>query len=188
MRIAGLVYAPGPVVLVGDSVLAPVGSPCRSIVNLAIPGARAADLDAAYADAVAARKPSKLVVLIGINDLRAGAKPEAVAQSIEAFLHLLRDKLPSTQLMALSILPIVENEISAKTNNRDIQRTNDLMRSALTGLSEGYVDIAALFGGGALAPALTPDGLHLNGQGLALLSSLLLGGIAQPSSAAAKCG
>jgi lysophospholipase L1-like esterase len=188
LRFDAFVYAKGPVVLVGDSIIAGIRPSCGSVINIATGGATIANLGAGVRDAVVATKPRRLVVLIGINDLRAGTAPAAVAQSIVHFVRSVRARSPATDAVVVSILPIVENDINYAARNDGIRDANERLKATLKGPAESFIDVTSLFGGDALAPDLTPDGLHLNARGLTILADVLLGGIARPPDVSGGCG
>lgn len=188
LRFDALVYAKGPVVLVGDSIIAGLRPSCGSVMNIAEGGATVAGLDAGVRDAIVAARPRRLVVLIGINDLRAGTAPATVAQSIVEFVRAVRARSPVTDAVVVSILPIIANDINAAASNAKIRDANARLKSALKGPAESFIDVTSLFGGDALAPELTPDGLHLNARGLTILADVLLGGIARPPDVSGACG
>lgn len=178
LKVAGLVYEGGPVLLVGDSILA--GMPAGACaLSLAIPGMQSAALDADHASAVASRAPSRVIVMIGINDLRDGATPFEVARSIGSFVSAVKEREPRALVVVLSILPVIENEMTGKASNALIRQTNEAIKSAMVALRSQYVDITGLFGGDALAPSLTYDGLHLNAHGTSILANVLFQGLAQ---------
>ncbi len=183
LKVAGLTYATGPVVLVGDSVIDPVVV-CKGVVNLAVPGSKAADLTSHYGEAIAASAPARIVVLIGINDLREGATPETVTEGVSSFVAALRRLAPRMQIIVLSILPVVESARNA-TLNSAVRTTNARLRTSIVANLADYADLTGLFGGDSLDPSLTYDGLHLNSLGAAKLSEALFGGLAHPRTAGA---
>ena len=66
----------GKVVLIGDSILHAVGSPCATFANLAQPGARARDVPGEIIEEAAKHNPGVILIMIGINDLRTGDSPD----------------------------------------------------------------------------------------------------------------
>lgn len=180
LRVASLAYDRGPVVLVGDSIFASLPH-AKCAINIASAGMRASALDANHAAAVASQSPSRVIVLIGINDLRAGAQPEQVARHLDAFARRVRELRPETVVVVLSILPIVENELAARARNSGIEQTNAMVRSLAGSSGFGYIDISGLLGGTSLNSRLTHDGLHLNALGSSILQNVLFQGLALTS-------
>lgn len=178
LRVGGLVYSPGPVVLIGDSLMAGLRAPCPGIINLATPGARVQDFDLTFVDALAARKPSRIIIMIGINDLRDPLEPKLLSQSIIAFAKQLRDRSPISYIMVLSILPIVDSDTPANAWNSKIREVNGYLQSGIPGDEIGFVNVAGLFGSASLMPRLTYDGIHLNARGEAILHSVIFDGLA----------
>ena len=66
-------------------------------------GPRAAEIDAA---AAAGYKPDLVLVMLGTNDVLCGLDAEQIAQSMRAFLHALREKLPEAAIL-LTAPPLV---------------------------------------------------------------------------------
>jgi lysophospholipase L1-like esterase len=183
LRIYGLIYAPGDVLLIGDSILASVGAPCPGILNLSVPGSTAADMPSSYHAAIASRAPSKVVILIGINDLRAGTPPAAVAHGVVGLAERLTAAVPTAEVVVLSVLPIVENAVSAQATNAGVSELNLLLRAGLAKTRANFVDLTGLFGRSELEAGLTYDGLHLNGRGIEVLQGVLFGGLARRANA-----
>jgi lysophospholipase L1-like esterase len=182
LRVGGLIYAPGPVILIGDSLMADVLPPCTDAINLATPGIRVADFTGRYLDAIAGRKPSAVVILAGINDLRSGTDPKAVADAIIGLVRGLRERVPVARVVVLSVLPIVENELSPAVRNAGIADVNAQLKTGIAKVGGSFIDVGGLFGGATLSAELSTDGLHLNARGTALLRGLLFDGLArQPS-------
>ena len=178
LKVAGLVYQGGPILLVGDSILA--GLPASACaLSLVVPGMQSATLDADHASAVASRQPSRVIVMIGINDLRSGAAPSDVARSIGRFVSAVQEREANAVIVVLSILPVIENEMTGKATNALIRQANEAIRAVTLRLHAQYVDITGLFGGEALTPSSTYDGLHLNAHGSSILANALFQGLAR---------
>lgn len=176
---AGLVYRDGATVVVGDSISAAL-LPCRGVVNLAVPGMRAADLDLAHAEAIVRARPSRVVVMLGINDLRAGSDPKTIASATETFVRRVRAGLGDTTIVALGVLPIIENPVNGSATNENVRRFNAELRAAALAAGAAFADLGGLVGGDRLDPNLTPDGLHLNAVGQQMLADALFAGLVPP--------
>lgn len=185
LDIAGLVYRDGPTVIVGDSISAALPE-CAGVVNVAVPGMKAAELDQAHAEAVVRARPARVVVMLGINDLRAGLEVASIAASTETFVRRLRSALAETSVLALGVLPIIENPLNGDATNAKIRTLNDGLRRSMPTAGATYADLGGLFGGDRLDPKLTYDGLHLNAAGQQILADSLFAGLA-PSPGRAAC-
>ncbi|MDO9443087.1 MAG: GDSL-type esterase/lipase family protein [Beijerinckiaceae bacterium] len=185
LAVAGLTYAPGPVVLLGDSIMQGAARQCRHTINLAVAGSDVASFPSSFVDAVASARPSAVVILSGVNDLRRGATPQDTSEKIAGLAAALRRALPSATLSVLSVLPVQENEIAGQATNDKIRQTNRLLAELNNDGFFDFFDVADRFGGGRLLPDLTYDGLHLNEAGVARLDGLLFSGLARRTRTAA---
>ena len=174
---AGLMYGDGPTVVLGDSIAAAL-PPCEGVMNLAVPGMRAVDLDPTHAEVVVSARPSRVVVMLGINDLRAGSNPNSIASATETFVRRVRAGLGDTHILALGILPIIENPLNGPATNESVRLSNDRLRAAVLAAGATYVELGGLLGGNRLDARLTPDGLHLNAVGQRILADALFAGLA----------
>jgi lysophospholipase L1-like esterase len=163
----------GKVILVGDSILQPVGAPCAAFVNLAVPGARAGDVPDSLVGEIGRHNPSAILVMIGINDLRRGDSAETTAQSIAALARSLQRAAPAAKVIALAPLALTANDMAGAAEPRSVHSTAGHLRELLRQGGMRLVDFSSLFGVDGLDPTLTYDGLHLNAAGTARLSSLL---------------
>ncbi len=114
-------------------------------------------------DVVIAKKPSKIFLLIGINDLNLGCSDGQVIDNYNLILWKLKRKLPHTEMYVQSILP-TNGKIR---NNEDIKRLNAEIKRMTTLTKSTYMDMYVKFLGadGKIKPEYTGDGLHLNEAG-----------------------
>jgi lysophospholipase L1-like esterase len=121
--------------------------------------------------AVIAKRPAKIFLMIGINDLRrGGGKPEAGEQLLanhERILGRLRADLPRAQVHVLSILPVSRRFFGFMPDNRGINEVNRRLQALAQEKGCAWLDLHPLFADqeGALDKRLTYDGLHLNAEG-----------------------
>lgn len=130
------------------------------------------------ADAMMAIHPSKLFLLIGVNDLARGIPTTKIAENIRQFIQLFHHKSPETQVFIQSILPVnpVYQKFSTHVNKTDsIQLLNRLLQKLCTKENAVYVDLFSKFAGAnqLMDPSLTNDGLHLTGKGYLLWKTIL---------------
>ena len=168
-----------PVVLIGDSILEPIETP-PSVRNVSVPGATVGFVRDEVIEGVLALRPRRVVIALGINDLRYGIPPDRVADEISQLVGLLLRADPSLDVVVLSILPFArDTPLTGETDNAEIIAANAALRTKALSQPHGFVDYSGLLSvSGALDDDLTHDGLHLNRTGLALLSRLLFSGIA----------
>lgn len=121
--------------------------------------------------------PSKVVLLIGVNDLKT-RQPEEVRETIETIIATIQQKLPETQIILLSVFPMNESPRFVRTpshrNNDSINRLNALL-SDLSGDGVTYLNLhdALCDESGELPLNRTVDGLHLNVDGYRVVSEIL---------------
>ncbi|QNE41948.1 family 20 glycosylhydrolase (plasmid) [Hymenobacter sp. NBH84] len=119
---------------------------------------------------VVARRPAKVFVLIGTNDLAGKVPPDSVVKNITWLADYLRQESPATRLYVQSILPV--NDAFGKFaghvhNGALINQVNEQLRRLATAHGYTYLDLHAGFADatGKLDARYTNDGLHLTGAG-----------------------
>lgn len=162
------------VVLVGDSLtdhgewrelLAAIDVANRGIAGDTIAGVTA------RIDTVLALHPKTVAVMIGINDLLAGTPPATCARRHAALLAALTRSNPAPRVIVQSILPVGKG---VGVSNDVIRSLNDQLRTLCSANGCEFVDLVPAFlVDGALNPALTTDGVHLNGRGYTLWAESL---------------
>jgi len=118
-------------------------------------------------------KPSIILLYAGDNDVAAGKSPETVLADFKRFTAAAAEKLPQTRVFFLSIKPSGRRWSMWDT----MREANDLVR-AYTESKErlGYIDVSTpmLETDGTLKSDLfIEDGLHLNGDGYRLWTSIV---------------
>lgn len=120
-------------------------------------------------DDVAALDPRVVFVLVGINDLLAGASPEALAARHAALLAELHGRLPRARIVAESLLPIRDELVArdAELTSATVRRANELCRRGAAAAGADWLDLHARLADpdGELDPRYSSDGLHLSGAG-----------------------
>lgn len=121
-------------------------------------------------DEIYDRKPDKVFLLIGINDLAGNIKPDSVLKNILAISSLLKEKSPFTKLYVQSIFPVNERlgKFGGHTSKRkEIQIVNKALFDSAVKYQYDYVDVFSALADstGRLHADYTNDGLHLSGPG-----------------------
>jgi len=129
-------------------------------------------------DEVTTRKPAKIFLLIGINDLAAGRSPDSVALSIFRIAERIKLETPSTRLYVQSILPVNDafNKFPNHINKGEqIKQLNLLLRVGASKHNYTFIDLYSSFctTEGKLDTANTNDGLHEKGAGYMLWKHLI---------------
>ena len=129
-------------------------------------------------DDVIKRKPSKLFVLIGINDLYKGIPAEVVLQNVFTLVRMIKSGSPKTQLFIQSILPVnktFKNFPKGYDQEDHITIVNGQLKKLSKHFGYTYVDLYNQFTNTnlQLEEKYSFDGLHLNASGYAHWVELL---------------
>jgi lysophospholipase L1-like esterase len=122
-------------------------------------------------DEIVKRQPSKVFLLIGINDLSRKTPDEVILENLFSIVSKIRSGSPNTEIFVQSILPTNETFKNFMPNfkgkasniltiNTQLQRYADKMKFT-------YVDLYAKFldANGLMDAKYAKDGLHLNELG-----------------------
>jgi lysophospholipase L1-like esterase len=121
---------------------------------------------------LAGLNPRVLVLLIGINNVNAGDRPEAIAHGIRTVLDRIQEKLPSTKILMLGLLPSGQGADDPLRSR--IQETNAKLAN-LQAPQVFYADIGDHFlrDDASLNADLMPDFLHPGPAGYKVFASAL---------------
>ncbi len=127
---------------------------------------------------VAERKPAKVFLMIGINDLGRGVSPDSVVKNILLINDYIKQETPSTKVYIESILPVNPSfgKFAGQVSKvKEILQANVLLRSAAQAHGFTFIDLHSSFvnAQGYLNPKYTNDGLHLVGAGYQLWRHLI---------------
>jgi lysophospholipase L1-like esterase len=118
------------------------------------------------------RKPRKLFLEIGINDISQNIPNAIIVENILAIANRVKAKLPRTEMYVISILPSndnVKNEYpNAYGKNDRVLAVNEQLKKNAVKNKFVYVDIGSFFKdkqGKLSAQYAAPDGLHINEEG-----------------------
>ncbi len=118
-------------------------------------------------------QPRLIVFYAGDNDIASKTPPEKVLEDYKAFVAKVREKLPKTPIIFLSIKPSVARASMLPAQ----QEANALIRDYIaTDKSQTYVDVATPLLGpdGQPNPAhFVEDGIHMKPEGYALWTKIL---------------
>jgi len=132
----------------------------RPVANRGISSDTVADV-AARLDDVVALEPKVLFLLVGANDLRLGATPEALAARHAELVAALRRRVPHARVVVESLLPIRGEPAGGRTGAA-IRRANELLRP-----DADWLDLHAKLAdaSGQLDERYSFDGVHLTAAG-----------------------
>lgn len=154
------------------------------IVNSGINGNKTEDIINNIRNRVFAYNPSKIFLLIGVNDiLYDGDDPENVVDQIDEIVMEINNKLPNTKIYIESIYP-VNNEWKDNHDNRvkdekevnsTIIMTNDRIEEYCEANDLKFIDLYPdlLDDNGVLNHDYTDDGLHPNENGYKVITEIL---------------
>lgn len=128
-------------------------------------------------DEVTRRKPAKLFILIGINDISRNVPDSVILLNYCRIIRQVKRESPGTKIYFQTILP-VNNEFPARNQfNKDehIQFVNEELKKIAVREKVVVIDLHPYFLGPSkkLDKKYTPDGLHLNAEGYKLWASIL---------------
>lgn len=145
----------------------------RNAVNFGISGDRTqhvlwrvrnGNLDG-LATPAAGEAPKLVVVMIGTNNSNGNDHTaEEIAAGIGAVVAAVREKLPETKILLLSIFPRGEQPGPQRTKNA---RASELTAALADGKTVHHLDLTARFtdADGAISKEVMPDFLHLSPKG-----------------------
>jgi len=151
------------------------------IINRGISGDRAEWL-AARMDPIIEGQPAKLFLMIGTNDLAAGAAPETVVENICKTIDRILAESPRTRLYVESLFPVngeaFKDKVSKKNHwskGAEIIAVNKALESECAKRGVTYIDVYPSLADdkGMLDTRYTNDGLHLMADGYKVWVKLL---------------
>lgn len=158
------------IIMVGNSLTAggnwKVLFPDIAIENFGIPG------DSTYGvlfrtPQIIEKKPSKIFLLISVNDLRIGCLNEQIIDNYKKILYTFKSNLPNTKVYIQSMLPT-----NGKVRDNDqIKNVNIEIKKLAMSTNHVYIDMYDKFlesGKTTIDPKLTYDGIHLTNEGYLL--------------------
>jgi len=148
------------------------------VKNRGISGDRTAGIYARL-NTILPGKPSKIFLMIGVNDLEHGCTPDSVVINIIRIANRIIDESPKTILYIQSILPVNDKfgKFPKHTNKGEaIILINNKIKHYCQDQKLTYIDLYHSFKNKddeKLNPDYTNDGLHLMGEGYMLWIQLI---------------
>ncbi|MBO4569717.1 MAG: G-D-S-L family lipolytic protein [Clostridia bacterium] len=125
-------------------------------------------------------RPSKIVLMIGINDINSGRTVDEIAESYSNILNQIKTRLPETQVYCMSVLPMSDKllevvSIDLTERNNQVIALNEKINELANGLGYSYLDLFSLVSTSEnlLKNELTDDGIHLNNNGFTIWANLV---------------
>lgn len=172
----------GGTVFMGDSIVAGFDLAHyfdrNDLYNCGVNGATTDFLLHLFGDAVIQYEPSKLIILIGTNDLSDTWQFDKLESAFNVYklLQILSIKCPKTEVVVISALPIIDELQSTTCRNNNQLRL--LMNEYKANVEECenaiFVDVFnAFLEDGQMKKEYTSDGLHLTQEGYECLFELI---------------
>ena len=128
--------------------------------------------------------PSKVFLLIGINDLRNGKDVSEIVSNTKEIIELIKENRPYSEIYLESIYPINktdDDKISDSVrdiefDNEKIIEVNDLLKDLAKDDKITYVDLynKLIDDDGNLNISYTKDGLHISSEGYECITKELM--------------
>jgi lysophospholipase L1-like esterase len=124
-------------------------------------------------DEVVESKPQKIFLMIGINDLGRKSSVNQILIDYEKLINEIIEKAPDTELYIQSVLPTDNRE---RLQNTDVIIINNGLIELTKKYNLTYINLFDLFKTteNKLNPAMTFDGLHVNGQGYLIWKNAII--------------
>ena len=129
-------------------------------------------------DEVTNRKPSKVFLLIGINDLARNTSTDSIVKNIFLIADYIHQQSPATKLYVQSILPVnkVYGKFGTHTDKGEqVKIINEQLGNGTNRHDYTYIDLHSSFAdeNGKLKADFTNDGLHLKGEAYLIWKHLI---------------
>jgi len=143
--------------------------PNARILNRGISGQTTSDM-LGRLDEIISRKPKKVLILCGINDLASEVSPREVCGNIAKIVGILQSH---------KIRPVVQSIFFVRDSfkmglNKKVQTTNEMLADWCKKHAVIFIDLnSRLSQNNQLLGSVTNDGLHLNGQGYIVWAEMI---------------
>ena len=123
-------------------------------------------------------EPSKVVLMIGINDINGGVSKSTILENYQNILSGIKTTLPSTDVYTMSILPInndLPDWIDVNKSTEMIIDINQEIKNMADNYSYQYMDLFSIVkdDNNHLKKEYSLDGIHLSEQGFVAWTNLI---------------
>ena len=169
--------APGGVVFVGSSSIRmwdiPKYFPQENALNRGFGGSEVSDSLFYIERLVLKHRPRLVVMYAGDNDIGRGKTPEQITDDFRRFAEIVHDRLPETRILYVAVKPSLSRWKFVET----IKATNAAIEKyCQADPRRVFIDVFTPMVGADGLPRkelLASDGLHMNGDGYTLWTSLI---------------
>jgi lysophospholipase L1-like esterase len=130
-------------------------------------------------DEVIMRKPSKLFIEIGINDISQGIPLKIIIKNIKSIVERIHNNLPKTRIFFISILPTNDHVLKYYPDifgkNNQVNLLNSYLKKVIKKKCF-FIDLNVMLkdsNGKLLEKYAKTDGIHLNEAGYQIMIKLL---------------
>ena len=128
---------------------------------------------------ITTRKPSKVFILVGINDLSKNIPIAEIIGNYRKIINKLSSSNPDVEIYIHSLLPVnphVKNFPSGYEKSKEIFEINERIKELSKEINIRFINLFPLFkdNQNLLKKELTTDGLHLNAGGYLIWTNFLL--------------
>ena len=126
-----------------------------------------------------ALEPTKVSLLIGINDVTHGVSDQTLLANYEEILDQIQARLPEAEVCCISILPVNADCADYKIDYEDVTERIPALNATIQALAEAhgyrFVNLYPLFADeeGYLIAEYSTDGLHLSAAGYEIWTNVL---------------
>ncbi|MDO5402048.1 MAG: GDSL-type esterase/lipase family protein [Eubacteriales bacterium] len=135
--------------------------------NVITDGSMTSDRAADYIGQIAASNPSKVVLMVGLNDLNYGTRgTDTIADYIADFVSQVKSSVPSAKIYVLSVLPVTagfESGGSVSITQSGIDELNGKLSDRAAQKNYTFIDAAAAYkdGTGYMNTSYTGNGSNI---------------------------
>ncbi len=179
-------FSKGQIVFIGDSItdLYPLGDYYSDLdlmtYNRGIGGDTTKGVLKRMDVSLYAIQPTKVVLMIGINDINGGVPFKETSNNYKAILDGIKTNLPNTVTYCMSILPMSDKilevaQVDILGQNQKVREMNEEIKPIIADHGYTYLDLYSLVQdeNQKLRNELTDDGIHLNSNGFAIWTNLV---------------
>lgn len=150
----------------------------KYIVNSGIGGDQTTDILKQMKERVYDYNPTKVILLIGINDMASGRSNEKILRNIESIVLKIKKNRPYAKIYVESVYPLSKKPDShpyREIGNKKIQSLNKNIKDMCIKHNLTYINVydSLTDEKGYLKDKYTEDGLHLNGLGYHKVTKVL---------------
>ncbi len=153
-----------------------------NVVNSGINGNNTLDILKNMQERVYRYNPTKVVLLIGTNDLLRDTSNEEIAKNINKIIVEIKKNRPLAKIYLESIYPVndtnnskIDHNMVHNRKNEDIKELNKMIKKIAKDENVTYIDMYSLLedSDGNMKIEYTKEGLHMSGDGYKVITKTL---------------